>query len=122
MTDWEKYLKRKSDNIGFISRLGAFRDPTPAEIARAIMIETESWQKSIGKKNYKVGKEYSTPIYKNINDYGITTKGHREEGDPHTFRNKAIKTYVDTPISIGKETWLVMDWWTAIKHWFKKNR
>lgn len=108
LSDWEKFLKRRSDNIGFISRLGAFKDPTPAEIARAIMIETKSWQKSIGKKPYTTSQEYKTPI--KINTIRVT---HRKE---------AIAAYLETPINIGKETWLVMDWWTAIRHWFKGNK
>ena len=59
MNDWEKYIERRSKNIGFLSRLGSFRDPTPAEIQRAILIETKAWQESKGKKKYTTSEEYS---------------------------------------------------------------
>ncbi len=58
-TDWEKYLDRRTKNLGFMSRLGAFRDPTPAEIQRAILIETKAWQESKGKKTYSTSAEYA---------------------------------------------------------------
>ena len=83
-TDWEKYLDRRTKNLGFMSRLGAFRDPTPAEIQRAILIETEAWQQSKGKKTYKTSLEYSI--------------SKKEEGFTVSIMPKesAVKAYVKT--------------------------
>lgn len=107
---WEKKIEERTRNIGFVSRLGAFREPTPAEKEAALCIEIKSWQATVGKKTYSTSAEYNIPIK---TEYKKIVPTHRQE---------AINAYIGTPIDIGKETWLIMDWWTAIKHWFKGNK
>lgn len=86
MTEWEKFLERKKANIGFITRGKAFREPTDAEIARAIMIEVKSWQQSRGKKTFTKSEEYKVP-----------RKSIESESDAYR-RAEAIIAYCDTPI------------------------
>jgi hypothetical protein len=95
LSDWEKFLERKKANIGFITRGKAFREPTPGEMAQAVGIEIESWQKSKGKKNYKVSDEYKFP-----KGYGINLKATRSFEEPLTGPEvaRAIDAYVNTPM------------------------
>ncbi len=106
-TDWEKYLERKKANIGFITRGKAFREPSPGEMAQALGLEIESWQKSKGTKNYKIGNEYKIPnrtgwpwnshLYKGA---GINLRATRNFEEPLTGPEvaKAIEAYVNTPM------------------------
>jgi hypothetical protein len=68
MTDWEKFLDRRTKNIGFLSKVGGFREPTAAEKEAAYQIELQNWiytrsswnqgcGLAFGKTNYKI-----TPI------------------------------------------------------------
>lgn len=120
MNDWEKWLKRKKDGLGFMTRLNAWGEPTEAEKAAALAIETNSWKESKGKK-IKQSAVYSIPIYRSISDYGQNIHATRIDGQPTERRDEAIKAYIETPIDMGKEMWVEMDWWTAIKHWIKGN-
>lgn len=58
---WEVKKAKRSANIGFISKLNAFKDPTPAEKASALATEINSWQASIKKTPYSISAEYSMP-------------------------------------------------------------
>jgi hypothetical protein len=89
MTDWEKFLERRSKNIGFISKLNAFREPTSLEKAEALEIETKRWQETIGKRPFHLGTEYSI------------SRGYEYDiNNPDNFVKKdaAIKAYVNTPM------------------------
>lgn len=94
LTDWEKTKNRRTANIGFISRGNAFRDSTPAETARALMIEIESWQATKGNKLKKT-EEYSRSIGRpscslkedKFSSILVTDQGKR-----------AVKAYIETPI------------------------
>ena len=89
-SDWDKYLEKRTKNIGFRTRLGAFRDPTPAEKAAALAIEIDSWQATKGIKPYTVSAEYSKPMT------ASTFFDNREE----MYRN-AAKAYIETPMYAG---------------------
>ena len=94
MSDWQKYLERRSKNLGFASRLGAFRDPTPAEKATAIAIEIDSWQATKGVKPYTLSAEYSKPLGHGFNlkpDLSLKVD----------LRERAIKAYIETPMNAG---------------------
>lgn len=66
-TPWEKYKEKRTANIGYVSKLNAFRDPTPSEQYVALIKEIESWQSTKGTTPYKVGAAYSTSKGHNIN-------------------------------------------------------
>lgn len=97
-TDWDKRKEKSEKNLGFISRTGAFRDPTPAEKAQAIAIETESWQASKGKflgGGWKVSAAYSIP-----KGAGRNLRADRVDGEPINGiqREVAMQAYIDTPM------------------------
>lgn len=60
-TPWEKIKEKRSANIGFVSRLNAFKEPTPAEKATAMATEINSWQATIKTTPYHLSAEYSIP-------------------------------------------------------------
>jgi hypothetical protein len=66
-TQWELTKERRTANIGYVSKLNAFRDPTPAEQYVALVKEIESWQSTKGTKSYKIGPAYSIPQGHGIN-------------------------------------------------------
>lgn len=121
-SDWEKKIEKRTANLGFISRINAFREPSDAEKASALAIETKSWQETKGKKPYTLGMDYSTSVYKSIGHYGQNIKATRADGQKAEHRKEAIEAYIETPIDIGKEVWLIMDWWTAFRHFLKGNK
>lgn len=94
-TPWEKKKEKANAPLGFITRLNAFRDPTPGEIARAIAVETDSWQKTKGTRPYLVSAEYKTPLGHGINLKRTREPGGRLDGPEY---DKAIYSYVDTPM------------------------
>lgn len=96
-TDWDKLKEKKTSNIGFISRSNAFREPTEAERARAVMIETQSWQEGRGKKPYTVSAEYSVAKGAGINLKGDT---QFDEARKNSFKLDAIDAYINTPMGI----------------------
>ena len=97
LTDWDKKKSKATENIGFISRSGWFREPSPAEIARAIIIETESWQMTKGLKPYTLSAEYKTP------------KGHEHnllqinENEKLERKLNAIQAYRNIPMGVPFE-------------------
>lgn len=106
LSDWEKYIERRSKNIGFATKLGAFRDPTPAEKAAALAYEIKTWQDSIGKKNYTVSVEYSVSrgVLPNV---------------PEPQIDKAIRAYIETPMeAVGR--YIGLDVKIYERNWFQR--
>lgn len=95
---WKKLLEKRTANIGFISRTNAFKDPSPAEIARAIMIETESWKNTKGQVTWTVSAPYSRPLGKGIN---LMRTREAEEPILGPIRQSALSAYVTTPMNVG---------------------
>ena len=97
-TDWEKKLEKATKNIGFITRSNAFSEPTAAEKARALAIETESWQrtqKSGWKSSWKVSAPYAV-----AKGAGTNLRATRRCGEPlgKNRRDRAITAFVNTPM------------------------
>ena len=90
--EWGKKIKKRTDNIGFISRSNAFRDPSPAEISAAMAKEIESWQATKGKKTYRLSADYSIP-----KGYGINLKADQY----YESRIHATYAYINTPMDAG---------------------
>ncbi len=111
-SDWEKYLERRTNNIGFVSKLGAFRDPTPAEKAAALAIETKAWQESVGQKSWALSEEYSIP-------YGPGINLKSEENKPRLEMSK--DAYIKTKMElVGKYQQLQIDLKVYNMNWFQK--
>lgn len=92
-TPWQRFLDRKTQNIGFITKTGAFRDPTPAEKHAALLHEIGDWQASKGKRIYSISDEYSVP-----KGFGINLK--EDPSDIEIRKAKATKAYVETPMML----------------------
>lgn len=94
-TPWEKKLEKSRTNIGFLTKAGGFKDPTPSEIASALSIETKSWQATRGKRPYRVSEPYSTP-----KGHGVNLLATRESGEPvrGPERQKAVDAYIHIPM------------------------
>jgi len=90
-SDWQKYIDRKTAPMGYATRLGAFREPTPAEKSLALLYEIESWQKSRGIRPYKISAEYSVSQCKEL---GTSLY------DPVNRIPKAVEAYINTPMQI----------------------
>jgi len=117
MNDWEKFLERRKKNLGFVTRLGAFHNPTEAEKAAALEIEINSWQATKGTRPFTVSAEYSNPL-----GHGINLKATRDVGEKAEHREEAIKAYINTDMDIGRDLWIDTDWWTGLKLWFKGKK
>lgn len=88
-SDWDQKVERRTANIGFISRLNAFREPTEFEKAKALATEINSWQASKGTLGgWRTSAEYSIPI-------GHQVKNN-EKWDNRI--NMAKEAYVNTPM------------------------
>lgn len=96
MTPWQAILDRRKANIGFATKVGGLRPPTPAEKNIALSIEMAAWQLSQSKKTWHLnGSEYSTPIGPGINLLRTREPGGKLNGPEY---NKAIDAYVHTPM------------------------
>lgn len=88
---WQKKIEKRTENIGFLSRTNAFREPTPFEKAQALAIETNSWQESRGVKPYTVSAEYFIP---RASMQTIITPGP-------FHADLAVKAYMETKMDAG---------------------
>jgi hypothetical protein len=95
MTRWEQWIKRRSDNIGFITRAGGFKPPTEAEIAAAKAIEINAWQRTKGEIPYHVSASYALPKGHGINLLRTREPGGKLDGPEYT---KSVESYILTPI------------------------
>lgn len=94
-TPWIEILERRKANIGFASKVGGLKPPTPAEKAAALSIEMASWQLSQSKKTWTVSSEYSFPLGTGINLKRTREPGGKMDGPEY---NNAIHAYVVTPM------------------------
>lgn len=92
-SDWDKVVEKRTKNIGFASRLGAFKDPTPAEIAAAMAIEIESWQKTKGTRPFKVSGEYAVPF-----GHGKNLRATGESSVSYEGMLRGVRAYQETPM------------------------
>lgn len=118
---WQKLLEKKAANIGFMSRLGAFRDPTPSEKASALAIEINSWQATKGTRPYSISAEYKTPL-----GHGFNLKANRQFQEPlkGPKRIDAIEAYIETPMDAGVidiTPYIQHSIWFKFKRWIKKK-
>jgi hypothetical protein len=95
VTPWANILARRKANIGFITRLQAFDEPTPEMKASALALEINKWQETIGKRPYSVSAEYKTPLGPGINLKRTREPGGRLDGPEY---QSALHMYVVTPM------------------------
>lgn len=100
LTDWDKLKEKKTKNIGFVSRANAFRSPSPAEVARAIMVETEAWQKTKGNK-IRISAEYN--ISKGTFGINLLKNSYFDQGRKESIRLDAMDAYIKTPMGVPFE-------------------
>lgn len=97
-TDWDKKIEKRTANIGFISRSNAFKEPTPAEKAAALAIETKSWEETANsgwKAAWKVSAPYSTSRGAGVNLRIDTIENRKKLAER---RERAIQAYLKTPM------------------------
>lgn len=92
---WVEILERRKANIGFASKVGGLKPPTPGEKAAALSIEMASWQLSQSKKTWTVSSEYSFPLGTGINLKRTREPGGKMDGPEY---NNAIHAYLVTPM------------------------
>jgi hypothetical protein len=132
---WEYWIQRRKENIGYVSKLGAFKPLTEAEKAASLAIEIQSWQASKGTRldGWHTSSSYSAPLGTGINLKRTREPGGRLDGPEY---NKAIDVYVTTPmdhygilkaqgIDVSKWTkkptvfhklfWKIQDWYCSRK-------
>lgn len=97
-SNWQKKIEKRTDNIGFISRLNAFREPTQAEKAAALIKEIESWQSTRGVKPYSISAEYSIP-----QGHGFNLKQDTQKPNNNHIKS-AIEAYMHTPMGLEMDT------------------
>lgn len=94
-TPWVQWIEKRNKNIGFASKVGAFKPPTPAEKAAALSIETVAWQLSQGKRTFTASEEYRIPVGHGINLLRTREPGGRLDGPEY---KSALESYVTTPM------------------------
>lgn len=124
-SDWDKKCEKRTDNIGFLTKTGAFRKPTSYEMAAALAIETAMWQeteKHGWKSNgWKISTEYSQAKGAGLNLRMDTQK------QLDAKRELAIEAYIKTPMEIvGKMANARIDtsvykrgWVSKLIDWFR---
>lgn len=97
---WQQKIEKRTQNIGFLTRSGIFREPSEAEKAVALAVETKSWQEPKWKDHWKTSVEYSESKASKEN-LGTNLKSAQDQ----IKIQKAIKAYRETPMeTIGKFT------------------
>lgn len=139
-TAWEEVIQRRKENIGFLTRTGAFCEPTEAEKAAALSIELNNWSEtrsswaptkgalpSPGKKTWTTSFEYTTPLGAGINLKRTREPGGKLDG-PEYY--SAMHVYVVTPMDhygilkaqgIDVSKYEKMPFLQKIYNWFRKK-
>ena len=97
MTNWERWIERRKQNIGLVRKYYKFTPPTEAEKAASLAIEIQSWQASKGTRleGWKVSDSYSDPKGHGINLLRTREPEGKLDGPEYT---KAINAYITTPM------------------------
>lgn len=94
---WTTLIRKRKENIGFVSKLGAFKEITEEEKALSLAIEIQSWQASKGTRlpGWKVSESYFDPKGHGINLLRTREPGGKLDGPEW---DGAIIAYIQTPM------------------------
>lgn len=100
-SDWEKKIEKRTENIGFRSRLDSFREPSDYEKARALLIEQKHWEQTRSSWKENGGKGKTTFTVSPLDFKVIYLRKKESSLQMSLKRTAARKAYIETPMNAG---------------------